>query len=345
MFHNILVPLDGSKMAESILNHVEEMARFDQARVILLQVEDAPMMLGRDEVIDKKTYKKTVKKKKQRVKSYLVNIIGDLQERGVEAHYKIGYGSVIKSILETAEEEKVDLIAMVTHGFDGLSRSVFGSVAAGLVQLLAEPGRQVPQRQSPAIAGPRQGDAAILRLLDAKLTLPARIFFNERQAHPDPGFPDRQLEADMKDLVPVGRQLHGEGAGRRLLQPAGSQGRVGKARIRRGYWTIQEVTAEIEGRQIVVEPARVVGFSPVDQLPGVLWLVTVEQDLEEALHPIQSVTRYLWIHFIGVFATVILLALYFSFKLEQPVMDDELHLHEEHIPSSLKARAEADREE
>ncbi len=118
----------------------------------------------------------------------------------------------------------------------------------------------------------------------------------------------------------------------------------GKARLRRGFWTIQEVTAEVEGRQVVVEHARLVGFSPVDQMPGVLWLVTVEQDLEEALHPIESVTRYLWIHFIGVFATVILLALFFSFQLERPVMDDDLHLHEEHIPSSLKARAEADRE-
>jgi hypothetical protein len=126
---------------------------------------------------------------------------------------------------------------------------------------------------------------------------------------------------------------------------ADGQAIFGKARIRRGYWTIQEVTAEVEGRQIVVEPARVVGFSPVDQIRSVLWLVTVEQDLDEALHPIQSVTRYLWIHFIGVFATVILLALYFSFKLERPVMDDELHLHEEHVPSSLQARAEADREE
>jgi hypothetical protein len=119
----------------------------------------------------------------------------------------------------------------------------------------------------------------------------------------------------------------------------------GKARIRRGYWTVQEVKTEVEGRQVVVEPARVVGFSPVDQIPGVLWLVTVEQDLEEALHPIQSVTRYLWLHFIGVFGTVILLALYFSFKLEQPVMDDDLHLHEEHVPSSLQARADADRDE
>jgi hypothetical protein len=119
----------------------------------------------------------------------------------------------------------------------------------------------------------------------------------------------------------------------------------GKSRMHRGYWTLQPVTAEVEGHEVVVEPSRLVGFSPIDQVPGVEWLVVVEQDLEEALHPIAGVTRYLWMHFLGVFATVILLALYFSFKLEQPVMDDDLHLHEEHIPASQKARTEADRDE
>jgi len=106
---------------------------------------------------------------------------------------------------------------------------------------------------------------------------------------------------------------------------------------RRGYWSMPEVkTRDEAGREIVVEPARLIGFSPVDQIPDVQWLVTVEQDLSEALSPIDSVTRYLWIHFIGVFATVILLALYFSFKLEQPVMEEDLHLHEEHLPSGMK---------
>jgi hypothetical protein len=67
----------------------------------------------------------------------------------------------------------------------------------------------------------------------------------------------------------------------------------------------------------------------------VQWLVTVEQDLGEALAPVEGVTRYLWVHFIGVFATVILLAVYFSFKLERPVMEEDLHLHEEHVPRGV----------
>lgn len=120
--------------------------------------------------------------------------------------------------------------------------------------------------------------------------------------------------------------------------PLGDSGRqlFGSAGRRRGYWAIPEVhVAGAEGRPVAVEPARLVGFSPVDQVPGVQWLVTVEQDQSEALAPVEGVTRYLWLHFIAVFATVILLALYFSFKLDRPVMEEDLHLHEEHVPRGV----------
>jgi hypothetical protein len=115
----------------------------------------------------------------------------------------------------------------------------------------------------------------------------------------------------------------------------------GRARLHRGYWAMPEVKAQDEnGRDLVVEPARLIGFSPIDQVPNVNWLVTVEQDLSETLAPINNVTRYLWFHFIGVFVTVVLLALYFSFKLERPVMEEGLHLHEEHVPAGMKKAEE-----
>jgi hypothetical protein len=121
--------------------------------------------------------------------------------------------------------------------------------------------------------------------------------------------------------------------------PLGESGQAifGRARLRRGYWTIPEVKGKSDdGRDLVIEPTRFVGFSPIDQVPDVKWLVAVEQDSSEALAPIATVTRYLWMHFVGVFATVILLALYFSFKLERPVMEEDLHLHEEHLPAGMK---------
>jgi hypothetical protein len=114
----------------------------------------------------------------------------------------------------------------------------------------------------------------------------------------------------------------------------------GRPRFNRGYWTVPEVHADAKDQKTpLVEPARLVGFSPIDQVPSVSWVVAVEQDLSEALAPINSVTRYLWIHFVGLLLTVILLAVYFSFKLEQPVMQEDLHLHEEHLPAGMRPAA------
>lgn len=106
---------------------------------------------------------------------------------------------------------------------------------------------------------------------------------------------------------------------------------------RKGYWVMPEIKAR---GQEVGEPSRIVGFSPVDQVPNVDWIVAVEQDVAEAVAPVQGVTWYLWFYFIGVFGTAILLALYFSFKLEAPVIEEQLHLHEEHVPAGARPTAE-----
>ena len=123
--------------------------------------------------------------------------------------------------------------------------------------------------------------------------------------------------------------------------PLGEKGEAlfGKS-LHRGYWTIPEVKARGEGgAEFRVEPARLVGFTPVDQFPDAKWLVAVEQDFDDAMAPISRVTRYLWLYFVGAFATVILLASYFSFKAERPVIGEDLHLHEEHLPAEGRPSA------
>jgi hypothetical protein len=104
---------------------------------------------------------------------------------------------------------------------------------------------------------------------------------------------------------------------------------------RRGFW----LAPELKNDAGVAQPRRVVGYSPVERVANVHWLVVVEQDLSEAIAPIEGITWYLFAHFVGVFGTAILLALYFSFKLEAPVIEEELHLHEEHVPASMRSRA------
>jgi hypothetical protein len=108
-------------------------------------------------------------------------------------------------------------------------------------------------------------------------------------------------------------------------------------REKRGYWVVQEIPGRTEGGQALPsEPARLVGYAPVEQVPDVNWLVTVEQDVGEAMAPLTGVTRYLWINFALVVGAILLLALYFSFQLETPVIEEELHLHEEHVPAGAR---------
>ena len=103
-------------------------------------------------------------------------------------------------------------------------------------------------------------------------------------------------------------------------------------RENRGFWTIPAVrSGEVE------EPPRIVGFASVEQVPSVEWTVGVEQDLEEAVSPIKSIGWYLFAHVFGVVLTTVLLALYFTSQLEAPVIEEALHLHEEHVPSDYRA--------
>jgi len=105
----------------------------------------------------------------------------------------------------------------------------------------------------------------------------------------------------------------------------------------RSHWLAPEVRAPAtEGRPAALRPARLMAATRVAKVPGADWLVVVERSLDQALAPIKGITRYLWIHFLGAFGTVILAALYFSFKLERPIIEEGLHLHEEHVPSGVR---------
>ena len=118
MYHNILVPVDGTKRSEAILDLVKDMALKDQARVIFLKVEDPPILLGRDEVIDIPAYRKGREECKTKDQSYLTELEEEFQKCGIKVQCQITCGPVVKSILDTAETEKVDLIAMATRGID-----------------------------------------------------------------------------------------------------------------------------------------------------------------------------------------------------------------------------------
>ena len=140
MYQTILVPLDGSRRAEAVLPHVQEMARRYGAKIVLLKVDEPQALLGWDEVIDMDKYKEDRARQKEKTAAYLASIQEKLRNKEIGTRTLIKYNSlVIKEILITAESVGADIVAMASHGKTGLARTFYGSVAAGLLSNIDRP--------------------------------------------------------------------------------------------------------------------------------------------------------------------------------------------------------------
>ncbi len=147
MIKKIVVPLDGSELAEGILPYVKEIASRTQAEMVLLaSVVDAGVwdatvtgaLLGREEDL---------------ARAYLDKKAGELGAAGFKVRARVLQGPAAEAILAAAGEEGASLIAISTHGRSGLSRWIFGSVAGKIVQSTDLPLLVVrPTGQAPAAA-------------------------------------------------------------------------------------------------------------------------------------------------------------------------------------------------
>lgn len=129
MFDKILVPLDGSELGEAILPHLEAVTDSHQAEVILLQVLPA-----------KGAHPKTAAKERHEGEDYLTRAEQRLLEEGMNARCTIRHGSdAAEEIVDYADVNNVDLIAMCTHGRSGINRWLFGSIASKVLQGTSKP--------------------------------------------------------------------------------------------------------------------------------------------------------------------------------------------------------------
>lgn len=141
MYSKILVPLDGSKRAEKILPHVEELARLYDAEVVFLQVLECPPVVSGFVVspFDEEECRKASQQRKEEVESYLAIWQGKFHEKGIANRMVLRHGPIVEAILEAAESEDVDLIALASHGRTGLSGVFYGSVAVGVLHRADRP--------------------------------------------------------------------------------------------------------------------------------------------------------------------------------------------------------------
>ncbi len=126
MYKRILVPLEHSPADETILRHVTGLAKLSGAEVILLHVADGWAARNMEQL----NLKESEEMKDDR--AYLERVSGELRAAGLEVDAVLAAGDPAKEIAAAAEREKVDLIALATHGHRLLEDVVRGSTATAL---------------------------------------------------------------------------------------------------------------------------------------------------------------------------------------------------------------------
>jgi nucleotide-binding universal stress UspA family protein len=131
MYKRALIPLDGSMVAESIIPFILEIAGQLDMEVALLRVlVPVPPMAVEG---TRQVFIEDVEKLRAQAEEYLEPIATELRGKGVRVTTMVRRGEPVAEILSGAREAEADLIAMTTHGRSGLSRLLFGSVAAAVV--------------------------------------------------------------------------------------------------------------------------------------------------------------------------------------------------------------------
>ena len=138
MYKKIMVPLDGSELAECVLPHLEGfMAGFPVSAIAFVRVlepesarfDDTALLssTGRNSIIE--FTRRIEEKRKAAAEDYLKSVANRVQRAGVELRTEVLIGSVADRLAEYTETHGIDLIIIATHGRSGLSRWVRGSVA------------------------------------------------------------------------------------------------------------------------------------------------------------------------------------------------------------------------
>jgi nucleotide-binding universal stress UspA family protein len=132
MYKKVLVPLDGSELAECVLPHLETIAGgCGLQNVILLRVVEPfyPMVGYVGEEVGMIDINRINKDAKTAAENYLRQLAEKVNYKGVKIKWEVVMGGEAESIADYARKNEVDLIIIATHGRSGVSRWVMGSVA------------------------------------------------------------------------------------------------------------------------------------------------------------------------------------------------------------------------
>ena len=187
MFKRILVPLDGSTLAERAIPHAEQFARIFGASIILLQVLEPTSYHENPKAVDPLSWQIRKAEADMYMQGIAARIRENLgenpligsEEKKSRVDYSIREGKTAENIVNFAHTEAIDLLVISTHGSGGLSRWNISSVTQKVINLIYLPVLIVRAYNQPGTEDARIRYRRILLPIDssrrAECALPAGI--------------------------------------------------------------------------------------------------------------------------------------------------------------------------
>jgi nucleotide-binding universal stress UspA family protein len=136
--NKVLIPLDDSEFSLTVLPHVTNLLAPDRNELFLLHVAPKPDSVFVDDkiVIYADQQAASVKEQSREAVEPLVH---SLQELGYKVSPEVAFGDPAKEIERFTQAKDIDVVAMATHGREGISRLLHGSVAEHVLHHLHVP--------------------------------------------------------------------------------------------------------------------------------------------------------------------------------------------------------------
>lgn len=140
-YRRLLVPLDGSSRAESVLPLATRLAKAQDAELLLTHIVPVPELteIGPLEVEDIRLKDAVIRRNERVARQYLERIRARIAEQGLAVNVILRDGDVRGSLSHLAVEEEADLVIVSAHGRGGRADVSCGSIASFLVTHTATP--------------------------------------------------------------------------------------------------------------------------------------------------------------------------------------------------------------
>ncbi len=141
MYKKIMVPLDGSDLAECVLPHAEAIAMGCEVKNVIFVCAVEPLYLpsSSEWVPTPEERQRIESSQRSNAQDYLTELVGRLKYDGVDIQSEVITGKAAESLADYAEKNGVDLIVIATHGRSGVSRWMWGSVADRILRSACVP--------------------------------------------------------------------------------------------------------------------------------------------------------------------------------------------------------------